>query len=154
MQKCVSNHITVDIKYPGRAGIKTEWQKHGGDGWARVVRLGQKSRILVKVAAFILQSIFIIKPLASHTLKIPGGKKEGRTNPCYWFSAIHWLEFKFKVENYSPWGRRNLSMGGTNTKSLRIRVFTVHWWFCQQSQLQTVISGRCTLQLSLESWIT
>lgn len=75
--------------------------------------------------------------------------KESRTNLWYWFFffTIHWLEFKFKVENYSPWGSRNLSMGGTSTKSSRIRVFTVHWWFCLQSKLQP-LSGQQTLQLS------
>lgn len=79
--------------------------------------------------------------------------KESRTNLWYWFFffTIHWLEFKFKVENYSPWGSRNLSMGGTNTKSSRIRVFTVHWWICLQSKLQP-LSGQQTFQLSF-SWV-
>jgi hypothetical protein len=98
-----------------------------------------------------LQSILIIKTIPSHTLKIPGGtRKAGQIYDIdffFFFFTIHWLEFKFKVENYSPWGSRNLSMGGTSTKSSRIRVFTVHWWFCLQSKLQP-LSGQQTLQLS------
>lgn len=38
--------------------------------------LGQRSRKLVKAVPFILQSIFIIKAVPSHTLKIPGGKRK------------------------------------------------------------------------------
>lgn len=69
-----------------------------------------------------LRSAFIIKTVPPHTLKISGGKRKAGQICDIDFFSIHWLEFKFKVENYSPWGRRNLSVGGTNTKSSRIGV--------------------------------
>lgn len=69
-----------------------------------------------------LWSAFIIKTVPPHTLKISGGKRKAGQICDIDFFSIHWLEFKFKVENYSPWGRRNLSVGGTNTKSSRIGV--------------------------------
>lgn len=84
----------------------------------------------------------------SHSVKFQEVKKESRTNLWYWFSTIHWLEFKFKVENYSPWGRRNLSVGGTNIQSPRIRVFTAHWWFLSAIRRVTVISAQCGMQFT------
>lgn len=142
LYKSVSNRLTLDVKCPSRAGIR----RHDRDmETASVIRWrvsGSKFQEIGQSHPFLFTVHLHHKSCSFTRFENFRRQKESRTNPWYWFSTMHWLEFKFKVENYSPWGRRNLPMGGANTQSLRIRVFTVHWWFLSGIRITAVISGR------------
>lgn len=69
--------------------------------------LGQSSRELVKVLPFILQSIFIIKAVPSHTLKILGGTRKAE--------QIYDIDFLLYIDQSSNLKWKIIVPGGEET---------------------------------------